>query len=314
MSEIKTEHNQPVKPAVLITGGTGLIGRYLTTMLLEKGYNVSLLSRKENLSGKPGVYKWNPEKKEIDNNALKGVGYIVHLAGANIGEKRWTKKRKKEIIDSRWQSARFIHEVVTELDIPVEAFISASATGIYGSLTSEKIFRETDPPAQDFLGNVCRCWEEAADSFNSSGIRTVIIRTGVVLEKNDSALTKIMKPREFGFLVQTGSGIQYMPWIHIKDLCNIYLKAIEDPLMRGTYNAVAPDHVMHREFMHVLARVMKTPLFPFAIPGSVLRAVLGNMSDLILKGSRVSSEKLVNSGYRFLFGDLENALENIIRE
>jgi uncharacterized protein (TIGR01777 family) len=299
--------------SVLITGGSGLIGRHLTALLLSEGYTISHLSRNSNKINEVSVHRWDPEKKIIDPVLFEGLDYIIHLAGANIGEKRWTKKRKEEIIKSRVDSTRFLHKVIKEKGIRLKAFISASATGIYGSATSANIFNENDPPSEDFLGSTCKAWEEAADLFNNSGIRTIKVRTAIVLEKSDSALSKLMKPGKFGFLIQTGSGQQYMPWIHINDLCNIYLKAIEDPEMRGAYNAVAPQHITHKDFMHVLAKVMKLPVLFTPIPDFVLRVVLGEMSDVILKGSRVSSEKIENSGYRFHFSKLEDALNNVIR-
>jgi uncharacterized protein len=313
MSENQNSKNLKKKLSVLITGGSGLIGKYLTSLLLAAGYYVSWLSRNANQSGKIRTFRWDPENITIDQEALEGVDFIIHLAGANIGEKRWTRKRKEEIIESRVDSARILYKSFVDKGTALKAFISASATGIYGSETSAKIFCENDPPASDFLGTVCNRWEEAADLFNNSGIRTVKIRTAVVLEKNDSALSKLMMPGKFGFLIQTGAGRQYMPWIHINDLCNIYLKAIEDSGMKGVYNAVSPQHVTHRDFIHILAGVMKLPVFGIPIPGFVLKTVLGERSDVILKGSRVSSEKILNSGYRFLFGTLEDALKNVIR-
>ena len=313
MPENQTRTNLQKNLSVLITGGSGLIGRYLTSTLLTAGYEVSHLSRNNNQIEKVRVFFWDPEKRLIDEEAFEGIDFIIHLAGANIGEKRWTEKRKKEIIESRTDSARFLYETIVDKGIPLKAFISASASGIYGAYTTEKIFTEQDPPAEDFLGSVCKKWEESADLFNNSGVRTVKIRTGVVLEKSDSALSKLMQPGKFGFLIQAGSGFQYMPWIHIKDLCSIYLKAVEDSTMSGAYNAVAPQHVTHREFMHVLAGVMKLKVLPMPVPGFILRAVLGEMSDVILKGSRVSSEKIMKTGYRFQFGSLEDALINVIR-
>ena len=171
---------------------------------------------------------------------------------------------------------------------------------------------EKDPPGEDFLGSVCRKWEEAAALFNNSGIRTVIIRSAIVLEKNDSALSKLMKPGKFGFLIQTGSGRQYMPWIHINDLCRIYVKAIEDQKMQGAYNAAAPSHVTHSDFIKVLAKIMNIPVLPVPVPGFIIRTILGEMSDVILKGTRISSEKIIKAGYEFRYADLETALRNII--
>ena len=298
--------------SVLITGGNGLIGKHLTSSLLSAGYTVSHLSRKIDQIENVRVFLWDPRKRMIDPESIKGVDFIIHLAGANIGAKRWTRERKKEILESRIDSARFLHQTVIGSSIQPKAFISASASGIYGTETTEKIFNEDDPPSGDFLGKVCMHWEEAADLFASSGIRTVKIRTAVVLEKNDSALSKLMKPGKFGFLVQTGTGLQYMPWIHITDLTNIYLKAIEDTKMCGAYNAVSPQHVTHRDFMLVLAGLMNLPVLPVPVPGFVLRTVLGELSDVILKGSRVSCDKITAEGYSFIFNNLEDALRNVI--
>ncbi|MBK9388855.1 MAG: TIGR01777 family protein [Bacteroidetes bacterium] len=310
MNESKSDLNRPDNPSVLITGGSGLIGRYLTSSLLEKGYKVSHLSRNANQFGKVRVFRWDPEKGILDPMVFEGVDYIVHLAGANIGEKRWTSNRKSEIVNSRIDSAKLLHKVISENNIRVKAFISASAVGYYGSVTSDKIFTENDPPANDFLGTVCRKWEESADLFSASGTRVVKIRTGVVMEKSDSALSKMMMPAKFGFLVQTGNGRQYMPWIHITDLCNIYLKAIEDPKMNGAFNAVSPQHVTHKVFVKTLGQVIGKPVFPVPVPGIILKAVLGEMSDVVLKGSRVSAAKITESGYTFLYSELAGALRS----
>jgi len=314
MSEHKTNKNTRNCSSVLIAGGSGLIGKHLTLLLLAEGYSVSHLSRKEIKDGKVRSFMWNPEKMIIDRHAFNGIDFIIQLAGANIGEKRWTKTRKREILESRVNSTGFLFDTIRSMDISLKGFISASASGIYGSETSRKIFNELDPEGDDFLGSVCKSWEESAGLFFKAGIRTVKIRTGVVLEKSDSALSRLMMPGKFGFLVQTGSGHQYMPWIHIKDLCNIYLRAIRDTAMTGPYNAVAPQHVTHEEFIKTLAGVMRLPVFPVPVPGFVLKAVLGEMSDIILKGSRVSSDKITAEGYVFEYHNLEAALENIIRE
>jgi uncharacterized protein (TIGR01777 family) len=298
--------------SVLITGGSGLVGRYLSSLLLSHGYKVSHLSRTGKQQAGISSYRWDPEKRNIDTSALTGVNYIVHLAGANIGGKRWTKKRKEEIVKSRVDSACFLHQTITDKGIQLKAFITASAIGYYGSVTSEKIFNEKDDPGTDFLGNTCRLWEEAADLFIKEGIRTVKIRTAVVLEKNDSALSKLLLPAKYGFVIRIGSGRQYMPWIHINDLCSIYLKAIADQKMSGAYNAVSPGHINHNDFVRTLARVMNRPVFLPPVPAVILRTVLGEMSDVILKGSRVSGEKILSAGYKFIYPDFEGALINAI--
>jgi len=298
--------------SVLITGGSGLIGRYLTSALLAEGYNVSHLSRKANQVGRVRVHRWDPGKGILDKSALEGIDCIIHLAGANIGEKRWTSIRKKEILSSRVDSANLLLKTVNENNIKLQSFISASAVGYYGSVTSEKIFTEEDPPSSDFLGTVCRQWEECADAFVSTGARVVKIRTGVVIEKNDSALSKIMIPAKLGFLVKTGNGKQFMPWIHITDLVKIYLLAIRNAALAGTFNAVSPVHLTHSEFMLALGKVIQKPVFPISVPGLILKMALGQMSDVVLKGSRVSSVKIIKSGYNFQFSEPEAALINAL--
>lgn len=306
-----SSHN--TKAGILITGGSGLVGRYLTSLLLEQGYPVSHLSRKQDQFGRVRVYRWNPEKGIIDPSIFQGIDHIIHLAGANIGESRWTSKRKEGIVRSRVDSSNLLYKTIRENDIQLKTFISASAVGYYGSATTEKIFTENDIAGSDFLAETCIQWEKTADHFEKSGIRTVKIRTGVVLEKNDSALSKLMMPAKFGFLVQTGNGRQYMPWIHISDLCRIYLKAIEDPTFSGAYNAVAPQHVTHKEFVKTLAQVIGKPVFPVPVPGFLLKGAMGEMSDVVLKGSRVSADKIIRTGFSFSFRNIEESLSDILK-
>ncbi len=299
-------------PSVLITGGSGMIGTCLTRALLADGYSVSHLSRsKINRDDEVKVFNWDPGKGILDPEVFEGVDHIIHLAGANIGEKRWTVKRQEEIWKSRIDSAKLIHKVISGNTIKISTFISASGISIYGTVTSEKIFTEEDPPATDFLGNICREWEEAADLFAKENIRTVKMRCALVLEKNDLALRRITFPAKFGFLGQAGKMRQYMPWIHLKDLCNIYLKALKDDKMNGIYNAAAPAHVTHKDFMKTLSKVLRKPLLPVPFPGFALKIVYGEMAGVVLEGSRVSSEKIRNAGYRFEFENLNDALENI---
>jgi uncharacterized protein len=312
MFENQPDTKLPTKKSVLITGGSGMIGRHLTKALTSRGYKVTHLSRNPRQSGNENIFTWDPENNLIDPAWFKGIDHIVHLAGTNLGEKRWSKKRKEAIVESRVGSAKLLYRMVSDNKIPLRSFISASATGYYGTITSENIYKEDDPPADDFLGSTCRQWEEAADLFANAGIRTVKIRTSVVLEKSDSALTKLMKPARFGFLVQTGNGKQYMPWIHINDLCNIYIKAIEDSSISGAYNAVSPDHVTHRMFIENLSKVLKRPVFPVPVPAFMLKSILGEMSVVILQGSRISSEKIVSAGYNFIFKNLKEALDDVI--
>jgi len=298
--------------SILITGGGGLIGNYLSKKLTDKGYSVAVLARSIHNHAEIPTYFWDIDKNEIDIEALESADCIIHLAGANIGSQRWTSKRKKLIIDSRVRSGQLILEKLKENKNQVKAFISASAIGYYGATTTEKIFTETDPPFSDFLGETCRQWEQSADNFEILGIRTVKIRTGIVLAKQRGALAKMMIPVKFGIGSAIGTGGQFMPWIHIDDLCGIYIKAIEDTQMYGAYNAVSPDHKTNREFTATLAHVLKKPFWFPDIPAFLLKLIYGKASDIILNGSRVSSEKIINAGYHFKFQVLESALADLI--
>ena len=299
---------------VIVTGGTGLIGRYLCEKLKEKGYNVALLSRNSNPDSDIPVYSWDPDKKMIDPEAISTADYIIHLAGAGIGDKRWTKKRKELISDSRIKTCELLFNKVEESGTKLKAFISASGIGYYGAVTSDKIFSETDHSSGDFIGEICRQWENAADRFEESGIRTVKIRTGIVLTEKGGALARMTPTVKMGIGSALGNGRQYLPWIHVEDLCNIYIKAIEDISLKGAYNAVAPEHVTNREFLRTLAKVLEQPFFFPAVPSFALKILFGKMSGILLNGSRVSADKIISAGYNFKFPDLENALKNLFQK
>lgn len=297
---------------VLLTGGTGMVGRILCKRLQEQGYDVAILSRNVNKQSEIPVYSWNPEKGEIDPKSIEYADYIIHLAGENIGEKRWTTQRMQEIIDSRVKSAELIYAKIEEQNKELKAFISASAVGYYGTDTSDKIYTETDTSSHDFLGDTCNKWEQSANKFRKLNIRTVTIRTAVVLSKHGGALSRMTNLANLGIYSALGNGKQYIPWIHIEDLCNIYIKAIEDIQMEGAYNAVAPDYKTNKEFTRILAEVFGKSLWLPNVPAFVMRLFFGKMADILLKGSRVSSEKIQNAGYHFQFKELKVALSDLL--
>ena len=296
---------------ILITGGTGLIGRYLSEKLQERGYCVMILSRTSKTHIGIKTYAWDLDKQELEKEAIELADCIIHLAGANLGEKKWTAQRKKLIMDSRVNSSQLIFDKTKEFN-NVKVYISASAIGYYGTITSDKIFSESDKPSNDFLGNVCQQWEQSADKFEELGIRVVKIRTGVVLTKHEGALSKMTSLVKVGLGSAIGSGKQYIPWIHIDDLCDIYIKAIEDVQMKGSYNAVAPDHKTNREFYSDIANILKKPFWAPNIPAIILELIFGKMSAILLTGSRVSCEKIINTGYRFKFTNLKSALIDLL--
>ena len=284
---------------VLITGASGFVGKSLTRLLKETGYEVRMLTTRRGLTEREGFFYWNPATLEIDAKALEGVDYIIHLAGSSIGAGRWTNKRKQEIEESRISSTSLLYNKVKELKIDLKAFISASATGYYGSSTSETIFDEYSPAGNDFLARVCVDWEKAADRFQQEGIRTVKVRTGVVLAKGAPALEKMLLPIKLGIGGPLGNGRQYMPWIYLHDLCRMYLRAIEDESMSGAWNAVTPHHISNRQLMKSLAHKIRKPFFFPPVPAFILKILLGEMAIIITDGNRVTPRRFNASGFKY---------------
>ena len=299
---------------VLITGGSGMVGRRLSEMLIEKGYDVNWLSREKHTKAEIPRYKWNLLTGEIDNEALEEADIIVHLAGVGIAEEQWTEARKRMIVGSRVRSAHLILDKLKELNTKVDAFISASAVGYYGSTTTDKLYTEEDEhDEKDFLGVTCYNWEEQAKQFSTDlGIRSVCIRTGVVLSKDSELIKKAVFPTKFWLGAPLGKGTQYMNWIHLDDLCNIYIKAIEDENMQGPYNAVAPDDTTNAQFMKSIAKVLKKPMFFPRVPEFFIRLFFGESAQIILEGSRISSQKIQDAGFEFKYKILEDALKEIL--
>lgn len=282
---------------VLITGGTGLIGRTLKRKLSDENYNVRILSRK-NISAKDG-FNWDPENKIIDTEAIDFADIIIHLAGENISTKRWTKEQKEKIVKSRVESAQLLKNAIENSEKKLEKFISASAIGYYGTFTSEKIFIETDKPGNDFLAETVNKWEDSVMQFNEYGIKTVIFRIGVVMSPEGGALAKMIKPVKRFASFPVGSGKQYVPWIALTDLVKLFTFAVKNKPFEGIYNAVNPEHFTNVEIMKDLAKIYNKPFIPIGIPAFMLKLIYGKMSGLLLKGSRVSAEKILKTGFQF---------------
>jgi hypothetical protein len=302
-----------MKKKVLITGGTGFVGRNLTKMLVDKGYEISVLSRSKR-KNEPSIsyYLWDVTAQVIDEKAVLEADFIIHLAGENIASKRWTAKRKKEIIDSRVQPVQLIKSVLEKHNKKIDAFISASGVGIYGAKNGGRICYETRKAGTDFLAITCVKWEATADSLRAFANRIVKVRTGLVLGKNGGFLSKLIPVFSWRIGSALGSGKQYMPWIHIDDLCAIYVEAITNSEMDGAYNAAINDNTTNMIFSKTLAKVLGDKIWLPNIPSVILQLVMGEMSKIILKGRRVSSEKLLNLGFQFRFKDLSFTLRKCI--
>lgn len=299
---------------VLITGGTGFIGRYLTEELVKRGYTVSILTRNskpntENVS----YYIWDADTQSIEESSVSKADYIIHLAGENIAEEKWTSKRKAAIQDSRTQSAQLIYDTLKKLNKRVDAFVSASGIGYYGSVNGQGICTESTLPANDFVGTVCQEWEKSADLMVELGIRTVKIRTGLVLGKNEGILKKLSPIFKKGFGSVLGSGKQYMPWIHVHDLCMMYIEAIENKKMTGPYNATINDSTTNLIFSKELANFYGFSIWLPNVPAFLIRLMLGERASLLLTGRRVSSDKVKKLGFRFQFKNLKKTLKDTLK-
>ena len=288
---------------ILITGGTGLVGTRLTQLLIERKHDVRVLSRSPRLANE---FMWDISKGFIADEAIENIEYIIHLAGAGIADKRWTKERKKVITASRVDTANLVFQKIKEKNISLKGFISSSGSNYYGATTTAIIHKESDPAGIDFLGVVCQEWEAAATQFQKRDIPVTILRTGVVLSKRGGALEKMKTP----VISPLGSGKQFMPWIHIDDLCAMFIKTVEENIS-GVYNAVAPEHSNSNAFSKTLAKVLKRVFIPIAVPGFLLKLVFGELAVILLQGSRLSSKKITDKGFVFKYDTLKKALENL---
>lgn len=295
---------------ILITGATGLIGTELTTMLTLRGYEVVHLSRGSN-NTTVKTFTWDVKNQKIDPTALQDVDHILHLAGANVGEGRWTAKRKKEILDSRLDSTALLKRALQTSKHQVKTIVSASAIGYYG-FEKDEIFTEETPPGKDFLANVTQRWEEAVDSLSALSLRVVKLRIGVVLSDKGGALEPITKTVKLNAGSPLGSGGQWISWVHVEDVCHAFIHAIENSNLSGAYNIAAPDFVTNQTLITEVAKVLDKPTFLPNVPAFALRLLFGEMADIVLKGSRVSWNRLTETGFEFKYPKLREALNHLL--
>lgn len=299
---------------ICITGGTGLIGRRLTTLLSEKGHEILILTRNKKTATHNLHYaQWDIDSNTIDADAVRSCDAVIHLAGAGVADKRWTAKRKAELLNSRTQSSQLLVKMLQENKGNVKTVVSSSAIGWYGPDDGKKAFTESDAASSDFLGETCRLWEESISPVTALGIRLVKLRTGIVLSNDGGALKEFKKPLRFGIASILGSGRQIISWIHIDDVCRMYMHALENISVEGVFNAVAPAPVSNKELTLQLAKKMRGRAFITApVPSFVLQLMLGEMSIEVLKSTTVSAQKIQQSGFQFLYPTIEAALHELI--
>ncbi|MBC7934284.1 MAG: TIGR01777 family protein [Rhizobacter sp.] len=304
---------------ILITGGTGMVGKALTRYLSLKGHHIIILSRtasQNKINDNVEFAEWNVEQQQIDIAAVQRADHIIHLAGASVFAKRWTTAYKKEIEESRTLSSRLLANTLRDHSNQVKTVVSSSAIGWYGA---DKIpghyFIEEEPADSDFLGRTCAVWEQSIEPATQSGVRLVILRTGIVLSNGDGFLAPIQQGLRFGMATITGSGKQVVSWIHIDDLCRMFLYAIDNGLMNGAFNAVATHPVTMKALVLKEAALKKGNFFiPLHVPDFALKMVLGERSIEALKSTTVSNNKIKDRGFTFLHPTIDGALESLNNE
>ncbi|WP_223033116.1 TIGR01777 family oxidoreductase [Hanstruepera marina] len=298
---------------VLITGATGLIGKSIVQQCHALGYSVHFLttskSKIENNSNYQGFF-WDPKIGEIDAKCLEGVTAIINLAGSTIAQ-RWTEANKNKILESRINSLKILHSLLSEQKHSISHIISASAIGIYPSSDTNFYEEDFSDVSETFLGEVVVKWELEADTFKELGLTVSKIRIGLVLDDKEGALPQIARPVKLGLGAAFGNGNQWQSWIHKTDLAAIFLYVINHNLP-GVFNGVAPNPVTNSELTKSVARTLKRPLLLPNIPQFIMKLVLGDMHILLFESQRVSSKKIENKGFQFTYANLKSSLANLL--
>jgi len=295
---------------ILISGASGVIGSSLLPFLTTGGHRVIRLVRNRPKSSGDELF-WEPSSGILNTNDMDGVDAVIHLAGESIGNGRWTKEKKRKIIESRVQGTELLAKRMSSLAKPPEVFICASAIGFYGN-RGDQILNEKDEPGSDFISSVCGMWEKATYPALHKGIRTVCLRIGIVLTPLGGALKRLLLPFRLGIGGKIGNGSQHMSWIGMEDVLGSLYHILGDRSIEGPVNCVAPNPVTNMEFTKTLGRVMSRPT-PFAIPETAVKLAFGEMGkEILLSSTRVSPEKLLKAGYRFYAPDLETAMRQML--
>ena len=300
------------KKAILIAGGSGLVGKSLSHSLVKKGHEVRLLSRNPNKTQSPiATYKWDLDEGFIDPLALKNVGVIINLAGASIADRAWTNARKKVLISSRVDGNYLLHKAIREHGFSIHQFIGASAIGFYGS-TGNQLLNEASPKGAGFMSALCAKWEESQWSFREMVSQVAVVRIGLVLSRKGGILPTLKKTIVAGVGTVLGSGTQYMSWIHIDDLVQIFHTLIDNPQLNGVVNGVAPNPITQRDFMHQLVGKEKGLQWLIPVPAFLIRIVMGERSHLVLDSTRVVPQFMRSQQFEFRFQSLTEALNDLV--
>ncbi len=302
---------------IIITGGTGLIGSHLSKALSAKGYDIIIFTRElkkgeTKVSAAENFVEWDYNKPGKWQNHFDNIYGVIHLAGANLAGKRFTESYKKKVMDSRKTSTGNIVAAMAAVKNKHEVFVCASGVNYYGDQW-DKFLTEESQPGNDFLAKVCVEWESEAAKAESLGIRRVSIRTSPVLSSEGGVLEPLLPLYKFYLGAALGNGTQWFPWIHIDDLVNIYVRALEDDKMNGAINAAAPDYITMNDFAKELGKVMHRPAL-FRVPKSIMKIVVGEAADFITASIKVIPQKLEESGFKFKYPLLKDALNDVIRK
>lgn len=295
---------------ILLTGGTGLIGSHLIPLLLQREYQVSVVTRDVAAARRKldkRINLWSGLEQQRD---LNGIDAVINLAGEPIADKRWTEQQKKRLCQSRWQMTGQLAVLIKVSETPPEVFISGSATGYYGDC-GDRVLTEADTGHEEFTHHLCAEWEALAQAAESEKTRVCLLRTSVILAREGGALGKMKLPFQFGLGGQLGSGRQCMPWIHLDDMLSAILWLLDSPHLKGAFNMVAPDAVRNEQFAALLGRAMHRPAF-IRTPASAIKLMMGESSVLVLGGQHVLPKRLQESGFIFRWPQLANALANVI--
>ncbi len=297
---------------ILISGGSGLIGRKTTLDLIANGHEVIHLSRSPKKSSLVPVYKWDIAKQYIDPEALKDVDYVINFAGAGIADRRWTSAQKKAIIDSRVHGNQFFQKLIEEKKLNIKKFISGAAIGYYGDRGTEILTEESSAGTSGFLAESCIQWEDSINAIKTTGVPVAYVRIGIVLATEGGALEKMLGPAKFGLGSYFGDGSQIYSWVHIDDISKIFCWIVDTASTGGVYNGTSPNPISNKKFVQKMMDVKGGLGVVAPVPEFVLSAMLGEMKAVVMTGSHVLPKKLEKEGFEFQYKELQHCFENLL--